>query len=62
MNQHDFQEKVLEKFDLFEKRLFIDNGNLSMQSKINRNSRDLKIIAAIGMLLLAIILKNTFGV
>ena len=47
MNQQDFQEKVLEKFEALDKRLFKDNGNLSMQSKINKNTRDLKIVTGV---------------
>ena len=51
MNNQEFQDRVLEKLDDLDKRLFRDNGNLSMQSKINKNSRDLKIVTGIFSLL-----------
>ena len=47
MEQKDFQEYVIEQFEKLDRRLFKDNGNLSMQSKINQNTGSIKLMLKI---------------
>lgn len=47
MNDQEFQEHVVHKLEELDKRLFKDNGSLSLQSKINKNTRDLKLITGL---------------
>jgi len=52
-------DTIIKKLDNLEKKLFVDNGGLSHQSKINKNTRDLKIItgifSAIGTALISVV-------
>ena len=49
-NEHRILRKLSDldkKLEALERRLFLDNGNLSLQSKINRNSQTLKLVVGV---------------
>ncbi len=56
MKEEEFQRTVIQKFDDLERRLFKDNGELSMQSRINRNTRGIKTVSKVFSVLGAFIL------
>ena len=47
MTEKEFQEQVLKELKELNHKLFIDNGNPSMQSKINANTRKLNLVTGI---------------
>jgi len=54
---HKFEE-IMDKLNSLERRLFVDNGNLSIQSKINRNSATLALVVGV----LSVIGTFTLGI
>ena len=65
MTNSEFQMKVLEEFKELNKRLFQDNGDTCIQSRINKNSLYIKwmagITSAVGLVFLGLFIKQNFG-
>jgi hypothetical protein len=65
MTNSEFQMRILQELEKLNKRLFQDNGETCMQSKVNKNALYIKwmagIVSAVGLVCLGLFIKQNLG-
>lgn len=56
---HEVSERILEKLESIEKRLFHDNGTLSIQTRIERHEQILKVLLWASSIVVGTVLTST---